>query len=178
MTKPDEQNNYEETDQHAPFTGIRRGDGGTYLIIADGSDEFNVAAHYAARIVRARRAALAIAHITDLEDFVHWGKVEAIMRYDLRAQAEKDIWQIAKTVNDDHEIYASLYIKEGTVVDKILEIIEDDKTIRALILAGSSNSNNQGPLVTYFSGKGMGKLRLPVIIVPGHLDEAAINAIT
>jgi len=32
--------------------------------------------------------------------------------------------------------------------------------------------------VTYFSGKGMGKLRIPVIIVPGHLDVEAINAIT
>jgi len=41
----------EETEQLIPFTGTRRGDGGTYLIIADGSDEFSVAAHYAARTV-------------------------------------------------------------------------------------------------------------------------------
>ena len=168
----------DNTEQLIPFTGTRRGDGGTYLVIADGSDEFSVAIHYAARTVRARRAGLAIAHITDLEDFVHWGKVEAMMRHDLRVQAEKDIWQIAKTINEDHDIYASLYIKEGAVVDKIIEIIEEDKTIRGLILAGASNASNQGPLVTYFSGKGMGKLRIPVIIVPGHLDVEAINAIT
>lgn len=167
-----------ETQHQKPFTGVRRGDGGTYLIIADGSDELAVATYYAARTVRARRASLAIAHITDLEDFVHWGKVEAMMRHDLRTQAEKDIWQIAKTINEDHDIYASLYIKEGAVVDKIIEIIEEDKTIRGLILAGAPNANNQGPLVTYFSGKGMGKLRIPVIIVPGHLDVEAINAIT
>ncbi len=167
-----------DEDQQTPFTGTRRGDGGTYLIIADGTDEFSVASYYASRIALARRAALAVAHITDLEDFVHWGKVEAIMRHDLRVQAEKDIWQIAKDINQDHDFYPSLYIKEGAVVDKIIEIIEEDKTIRGLVLAGSSNSNNQGPLVTYFSGKGMGKLRIPVIIVPGHLDKEAINAIT
>lgn len=167
-----------EDTQHVPFSGIRRGDGGTYLVIADGSDELTIASYYAARIGIARRAGVAIAHITDLEDFVHWGKVEAIMRHDLRVQAEKDIWQIAKAMNEDHEIYPSLYIKEGTVIDKIIELIEEDKSIRGLVLAGASNSNNQGPLVTYFSGKGMGKLRIPVIIVPGHLDKEAVDAIT
>jgi hypothetical protein len=164
--------------QNTPFTGTRRGDGGTYLIIADGTDEFDVAAHYAARTGLARRAAVAIAHITDLEDFVHWGKVEAIMRHDLRLQAEKEIWQIAKAMNEDHDIFPSLYIKEGAMVDKILEIIEEDKTIRALILAGAANANNPGPLVTYFSGKGGNQLKIPLIIVPGHLDKEAINAIT
>ena len=168
----------DEDTQHIPFSGIRRGDGGTYLIIADGSDEFEIAAYYASRLVLARRAGLAIAHITDLEDFVHWGKVEAIMRHDLRVQAEKDLWSIAKDINEEHELFPSLYIREGQMTDKILEIIEEDKSIRGLILASSSNNNNQGPLVSYFSGKGMGRLRTPIIIVPGHLDKEAINAIT
>jgi nucleotide-binding universal stress UspA family protein len=161
-----------------PFTGTRRGDGGTYLIIADGSDEFEVAARYAARTVLARRSALAIAHITELDDFVHWGKVEAMMRHDLRQQAEKEIWHIAKAINETHEIYPSLYIREGKKIDKIIEIIEEDKSIRALVLAGSNNSSNQGPLVSYFTGKGMSRLRIPVIIVPGHLDDYAIDAVT
>lgn len=169
---------HDNTNNPIPFTGTRRGDGGTYLIIADGSDEFTIASHYAARIALARRAAVAITHVTDLEDFVHWGKVEAIMRHDLRVQAEKDVWQLAKNLNEDYGLYPSLYIKEGAVVDKIIETIEEDNTIRGLVLAGALNVNNQGPLVTYFSGKGMVKLRIPVIIVPGHLDKEAINAIT
>ena len=169
----------EETEsKNVPFTGTRRGDGGTYLIIADDSDEFHVAAQYAARTAVARRAALAIAHITDLDEFVHWGKVEAIMRHDMRNQAEKNIWQIAKTLHETHEIYPCLYIREGKTIDKIVDIIEEDKPIRGLILAGSANVNNPGPLVSYFAGKGMSRLRTPVIIVPGHLDEYAIDAIT
>lgn len=167
-----------EIEQHKPFTGVRRGDGGTYLIIADGSEEFTVAANYASRLTQTRRAAIAIAHITDLEDFMHWGKVEAMIKHDLRSQAEKEIWQIAKDINEDTNQYPSLYIREGHIIDKIFEIIETEKSIRALILAGSNNVNKQGPLVTYFVGKGMGQLRCPVIIVPGHLDKEAIEAIT
>jgi nucleotide-binding universal stress UspA family protein len=161
-----------------PFTGTRRGDGGTYLIIADGSEEFSIASHYAARIALARRAAIAIAHITDLEEFIHWGKVEAMMRQDLRMQAEKDIWLAAKAIHEEYELFPSLYIREGQVIDKIVDIIEEDRTIRALILAGSKNAGNPGPLISHFSGKGMGRLRIPVIIVPGHLDKEAIHAIT
>lgn len=160
------------------FSGTRRGDGGTYLIIADGSSEFSIAEHYAARIALARRAHIAIAHITDLEEFVHWGKVEAMMRRDLRAQAEKAIWQVAKNMNENYDLYPSLHIREGKMIDKIIDIIDEDKQIRALILAGSTNTSNQGPLISYFSGKGMSRLRIPVIIIPGHLDKPAIDAIT
>jgi hypothetical protein len=167
------------TDAPIEWKGTRRGDGGTYLIIADGNDESNIAAHYACRIADARRGYVAIAHITDLEDFVHWGKVEAMMRNDLRIQAEKDIWQMAKSINEEHNhIYPILHIKEGNIIDEITNVIENDKSIRALILAGSANANNQGPLVNHFSGKGMNSIRVPVIIIPGHLDKEAINAIT
>ncbi len=168
-----------DSDNQKPWAGTRRGDGGVYLMVADGSEEQHIAAYYASKIAQARRGYIAIAHITDLDDFVHWGKVEAMMRNDMRAQAEKDVWQIAKDINDHNErIFPSLYIREGKMVDKILDIIDENKSIRALILAGSKTGNNQGPLVTHFSGKGMGSLRIPVIIVPGHLDKEAIDAVT
>lgn len=176
--KTNTKNEKAEEIANIPFTGTRRGDGGTYMIIADNSDEFEIAAHYAARTANARRAAVAIAHITEMEEFMHWGKVEALMLKDLRNQAEKEIWHIAKKLNEDHNMFPSLYIRQGNKVDKIIEIIEEDQSIRALILAGTANAGSQGPLVTYFSGKGMHKLRVPVIIIPGHLDIEGINAIT
>ena len=167
------------TDTSTEWKGTRRGDGGTYLIIADDNEESSIAAHYACRIADARRGYVAIAHITDLEEFVHWGKVEAMMRNDLRIQAEKNIWQMAKSINEEYShMYPSFHIKEGNIIDEITNVIEEDKSIRALILAGSANTNNQGPLVNHFAGKGMNALRVPVIVIPGHLDKEAINAIT
>lgn len=168
----------DELDTNKTYTGTRRGDGGCYLVIADGSDEFLIAAHYASRVAVARRGTIAIAHITDLNEFMHWGKVETLIRNDMRVQAEKDVWLAAKDILEEHKLFPCIYIREGQIVDKIIEIIEEEKNIRAIILAGSNNSNNPGPLVTYFSGKGMGRLRIPTIIVPGHLDKEAINAIT
>jgi hypothetical protein len=157
--------------------GERQGDGGTYLVIADNSDEYAIGAHYAARLANARKAKIAIAKIIDLNEFMHWGRVEELVRHDMRLQAEKDLWHAAKAIHDTHGLFPCLHIAEGQQTDKIIEIIETNRNIRALILSGSSTTGNPGPLVTHFSGKGMSNLRIPVVIVPGHLDKAAINAI-
>ena len=44
-------------------------------------------------------------------------------------------------------------------------------------LAGVSGSAGPGPMVSYFSGKGLAKLRVPVVIVPSHLDPEKIDSI-
>jgi len=156
----------------------RRGDGGTYLVIADTTEEFDIALHYACRLATARRGNIAIAHIKDVHEFIHWGKVEAIIRQDMRKEAEQEIFEISKNINETHGIIPSIYIREGSKIDQIVDIIKEEKNITALVLSASKNSNNPGPLVSYFSGKGMHRLHCPIIIVPGHLDIAAINLIT
>ena len=46
-----------------------------------------------------------------------------------------------------------------------------DLSITKLILGGSVQSKSPGPLVSYFTGKGLSKLRVPLTIVPGNLAE-------
>lgn len=160
------------------FTGTRRGDGGTYLVIADETDEFETAVYYACSLAKTRRGHVAVAHITDLDEFMHWGKVETIMRHELRADAEQKIWKIAKKINEEHGLYPSLYIREGKVLDGIVDIINEEKLIRSLVLAGAQSGGNPGPLISYFSNKGISRLRVPVVIVPGHLDREGMDAVT
>ena len=65
-------------------SGNRRGDGGVYLVVADGSDEFNIALRYAARRAETSRAHVGILYIISVDDFQHWSNVEAVMRRELR----------------------------------------------------------------------------------------------
>jgi nucleotide-binding universal stress UspA family protein len=158
--------------------GGRRGDGGTYMIVADQTDEFEVAKNYACSLAKTRRGHVTIMHVTELEDFVHWGKVEAMMRHDMRQAAEEEIWTIAKSIYEEFNIIPSFNIHEGKTVDAIVNAIDDDKHIRSLVLAASQSGNGPGPLVTYFTGKGIERLRVPMVIVPGHLDKEDIQSIT
>jgi nucleotide-binding universal stress UspA family protein len=156
----------------------RRGDGGIYLVVADDSDEFAVALRYAARMARSNRGHLGILNVLNINDVQQWENVEAMMRREMREQAEKFIWSVAKKVNDLNGMIPALYVLEGVHDDVLINLINNDSSIRMLILGGGTSATGPGPLVSYFTGKGLGRLRIPVLVVPGHLDQQKIDAIT
>lgn len=162
----------------APKFAGRRGDGGTYLIVADESAEFDIALRYAARMAVARRGHVGIVHIIDIDEFQHWGTVENKMLREMREQAEKFVWGVAKKVYDLTGQIPSIYVEDGKRNDALIEIINRDSMIMQLILGAGTSAGGPGPMVSYFTGKGMGRLRVPVVIVPGHLEPQAIDDLT
>lgn len=156
----------------------RSGDGGVYLVVADKSAEFRIALDYAARLARGNRAHIGILSVIDRQDFQPWGEVEARMRHDLRKEAEELVWNVAGGLAEDIGLIPSFYLVEGGKIDAILEIIEQDKDIRKFILGGATGTHGPGPLVSYFTGKGLARLRLPLTVVPGTLSTEDIKGIT
>lgn len=156
----------------------RRGDGGTYLIVADDSDEFDIALRYAARTADARRGHIGVVHVLDIDEFQHWGTVESQMKKEMREQAEKFVWSVAKKINDLTGQTPSIYIEEGKRQDALIDVINRDTMIVKLVLGASAGAGGPGPLVSYFTGKGLNRLRVPVVLVPGHLEPQAIDDLT
>lgn len=152
--------------------GARRGDGGTYLVVADESDEFDVALRYALRLAEENRGHLAVLHVIETGDFQDWSAVERMMRKELREKAEMFLWSIAKKVNDINGISPSLRIGEGARAEVLLEAVADDPRIVMLILGGGTGLAGPSPLVSYFTGKGIARLRVPVLVVPENLDTS------
>lgn len=149
----------------------RRGDGGTYLVIADDSEEFKLALKYACRQARNHRAHVGVLYVIENEDFQQWSTVEAMMKKELREQAEKYIWNVAREVNDTNGMLPSLYIGEGERQESLITTIENDPKVVQLILGGHMEGGHPGPLVSYLMGKGLSRLRVPVVLIPGHLKE-------
>lgn len=156
----------------------RRGDGGIYLVVADNTEESSLALHYAARLAKSNRGHLAVLSVIDIDKAQEWGTVEDMMRHELREQAEKHIWSVARKVNELNGLIPSLYIQEGSLDDVLIHVIDQDSSIRMLVLGGGAGSGGPGRLVGYFTGKGLARLRIPVLVVPGHLDQQKIDAIT
>ena len=152
-------------------------DGGVYLVVADETEEFRVALRYAARRAQANRLHLGIMRIITIDEFQHWGNVEEIMRRELREQAEKYLWSVARDVHDLTGMTPVLYIGEGDPHDVVASTIENDLTIRTLMLAGSTSSAGPGAMVSYFTGRGLHRLRIPVLVIPGNIDAAKIDRI-
>jgi hypothetical protein len=45
-------------------------------------------------------------------------------------------------------------------------------------LAASVDGGNAGPLISYFTAKGLTKISVPVIIVPGHMKAKELEKLT
>jgi len=145
----------------------RKGDGGTYLVLADDSAEFQKALSYACRAVRQNRGHLGILYVVEAGEFQHWGAVEARIQKELRTQGEQFLWEIAGHVLEQGAGVPALYLAEGDRTDCLIATIDQDTMIVELILgAGVGRAN---PLITYFTGRGLSRLRVPVVVVPDHL---------
>lgn len=149
----------------------REGDGKTYLVVADDSEEFAVALRYGCSVAQRNRGHVGILYVVDNEDFQQWGAVEARIQKEKRLEAEKYIWNVAKTAHEYNNSVPSLYFAEGDRGEAVMKTIEDNPDIAQLILGGSAEHSNAGPLIAWCLGKGMSRLTVPLVVVPGHAKE-------
>jgi hypothetical protein len=141
-----------------------QGDGGVYLLVADESNEFQAALKRVAKMAAQSNRHVAILFAMQEEGFLHWGMVEKRIKKDVRAEAEKKVWDVATRLYDLCGQLSAIYIVEGHTRDTIIHVLNVDPNIRMLVLGAGTASSN--PLVSYFTGKGLSALRVPLLIVP------------
>ncbi len=141
--------------------------GGVYLLVADESSEFEAALRRVAYMARKNKGHVAILYVIEEENYMHWRFIEQRIESDKRAEAEKNLWDIAQRLYDIAGIIPAFYIKEGKTRQQVVEVINTDKTLRALVLGAASSSTN--PLISYFTGKGLSHLRVPLVVVPDSM---------
>ena len=69
-------------------------------------------------------------------------------------------------------------IRTGPKADEILKLIMEDEDIAYLVLAAATGNEGPGPLVASLAGKGAAMFPIPVVIVPGAMEDAEIDALT
>ena len=139
-------------------------DGGVYLLVADGSAEFDAALRRTAFLAKQNNAHVAILYVIEDETYLHWNFIEKQIQGDKRAEAEKVLWNVSQRLYELSGEIPGLYIKEGKIRQEVMNIFATDQSIRALVLGASGSSSN--PLISYFSGKGLADLKVPLLIVP------------
>jgi nucleotide-binding universal stress UspA family protein len=148
--------------------------GRVFLVMVDESPELNVALLYACRRAQRSGGRVALLHVTDNEDFQHYLGVGALMKDEARQAAESLMQKMAAEVYRVSGAMPVLYFREGSRRDELIKQIDEDASISILVLGASTSAKGPGPLVSALSGKFVGKLRVPLTIVPGNLTEEAI----
>jgi nucleotide-binding universal stress UspA family protein len=145
-----------------------------FLVVVDKTPECKVALRYAARRAQHTGGRVTLLAAATPPDFQQWRGVEAIMEDEAHAEAEAHVHAAAKTVNELAGILPELIILRGRVAECVSQLLKEDKDVSILILAAGTGKEGPGPLVTMFAS---GLQAIPVTIVPGTLDDAAIDAI-
>ncbi len=155
----------------------KNGTQGVYLLFVDDSEEFPLALEYGLALAQSNNAHIGLLHVVEDEEFQQWGTIQDKMRREMRENAENLVWSYAKRVDEACGMKSSLFIEQGNKFDAVVRIIDEDPNIKMLILA-ANDASNPGPLVAHFTAKGLARLRVPLVVVPGHLSEKDIEAVS
>jgi hypothetical protein len=149
-----------------------------YLVVIDDSPECDRAIYYAARRVSRIGVGMIMLRVIDIEDRnQQWLGVADIMRAEAYEEANEALDRAAGRANGVAGITPERVIREGSWAEQILKLIDEDEDIAILILAAGTAKEGPGPLVTSIA-RNAGEFPIPVAIVPGHLTDEELDALS
>ena len=148
-----------------------------FLVVVDQTPELKIALRYACRRARATGGRVAMLYVTEPADSSEWLAVGEIMREERRAEAEARLQELSTQAKELSGEMPVLHVREGAVESELLKLIDEEPSISVLVLGAGAGPKGPGPLVSAIAGKLSGRVRVPVVIVPGSLSETDIDAI-
>jgi nucleotide-binding universal stress UspA family protein len=148
-----------------------------FLVVVDESPELKVALRYACLRARKTGGRVALLYVIELGEFQTWTGVNELMRDEARQTAEQILQKVAADVQKESGAMPILFVREGVRRDELLDLIAEEPSISILVLGAATGPRGPGPLVSALTSKFVGRLRVPVTIVPGHLSDADIEHI-
>jgi nucleotide-binding universal stress UspA family protein len=149
-----------------------------YLVVIDESPECDRAVYYASR--RAARTGAGVLMLLVIEPHdrhQQWLGVADIMKAEAHEAANAVLDRFAARANGVAGITPERVIRDGQKAEEILKLIDEDEDITTLVLAAGTGKEGPGPLVASM-GKNAADYPIPVAIVPGHLGDAELDALS
>ena len=148
------------------------------LVIVDDTTEWDRAVYYASRWASRVGGGVVMLRIIETEDQnQQWLGVADIMREEAHENANAALDRAAARANGIAAITPERVIREGSAIEQILGVIDEDADIAMLVLAANPGAEGPGPLVTAMADTA-GSFPIPVILVPGELGDADIDALS
>ncbi len=148
-----------------------------FLVVVDNTPELKLALHYACRRAWKTGGRVALLYVVETGEPSEWIGVGELMKEESRQEAERLLQKMAAEVDKLSGSMPILYVREGARPDEVLKLIAEEPGISILVLGAATGAKGPGPLVSSLTGKFVGRLRVPVTIVPGNLTLEDIEKI-
>lgn len=150
-----------------------------FLVVVDETEEMRVALRFAALRARSTGGKVAMLYVVEPSEFQHWMSVGDLMREEARTEAEQVLQRLAAEVSDLCGSLPVLFVREGDRRDELLALLDEEPNISILVLGASTRKRGgPGPLVSAMTGKFLGRLHIPVTVVPDSMTVEEIDAVT
>jgi nucleotide-binding universal stress UspA family protein len=149
-----------------------------FLVVIDETEECDRAIYYAARRAVRIGGGVVMLCVIEMEDRnQQWLGVADIMRAEAHEQANAALDRFGARANGVAGITPERVIREGDKAQDILNLIDEDEDIAVLVLAAGTGKEGPGPLVGTL-GKTAGTFPIPIALVPGHLADEDLDAMS
>ena len=149
-----------------------------FLVVVDETEEMKVALRFACLRARRTGGRVALLYVIEPAEFQHWMAIGDLMREEARSEGEQLLQRLAAQVNELVGTIPVLYVREGKVRDELFKLLDEEPRISVLVLGANTGSRGPGPLVSALTGKMIGKLRVPITVVPGNLGDEEIDSVS
>ncbi len=148
-----------------------------FVAVVDDTPECRLAVRFAAgRAAHSLGGKIMLLHVIRPAEFVQWGGVNQMMEAEARELADTLLADLSADIFTHTGLTPECRIAHGKVTEVVLEILREDKEVFGLVL-GASAVGDPGPLVDFFTHKAASQLPCPLVIVPGSMSEAQVDAL-
>lgn len=151
--------------------------GRTFLCVVDETEELHHALRYACRRARHTRGRIALLYVIEPVEYQHWMVVGHLMAEERREQAEEMLQVVSSVVQKLSGTTPVVFIREGKLTDELMHLLETERDLSVLVLGAAPRSEQAGRVISHVIRR-IGKLPIPVTIVPGDLSDEQIDAIS
>ena len=149
-----------------------------WLVVIDDTEECDRAVYFASRRAARVGAGVVMLRVIETKDRnQQWLGVADIMKAEAHEEANAALERYAGRTNGITGITPERVVREGKTAEEILGLIEEDEDIAILVLAAGTAKEGPGPLVNSVANTA-GDYPIPVAIVPGHLTDEELDAMT
>ena len=148
------------------------------LVIVDDTAEGDRAVCYASRWAVRAGGSVVMLRIVEIESQnQQWLGVADIMRAEAMEDANAALDRAAARANGVAAMTPERVIREGDPTEQVIDVIEKDVDIAMLVLAANPGPEGPGPIISAMANV-VGTFPVPVVIVPGNLSDAEIDALS
>jgi nucleotide-binding universal stress UspA family protein len=148
------------------------------LVVIDDTPECDRAVYFASRRAARIGGKVVMLRVNDMEgQSQQWLGVADIMRAEALEEADAEFTKYAARAKAIAGITPERVVRDGDKAEEILKVIDEDEDIFILVLAAGTGTEGPGPLVATI-GRTAGDFPIPLAIVPGHLSDEEIDALS